>query len=157
MSEIAAEPSRIAECVQRLTAELSDAVHLPGSRGYEVSLGRVFFPDASRRHPPVVVTPRSVHDVAITMRTATETGAQVAVRGGGLSSNCVADGAMMIDLSVHLGTARPDGELVVVGGGATVGVLPERTQVPLGWLYVVCGAIALVLLSWATAARRQPA
>ncbi|MCW2687721.1 MAG: transporter [Mycobacterium sp.] len=47
--------------------------------------------------------------------------------------------------------------LIVSGALAMVGVLPERTQVPLGWLYVACGAIALVLLSWPTAARRQPA
>jgi hypothetical protein len=47
----------------------------------------------------------------------------VTVRGGGLSSNCVADGAIMMDLSVHLDRARPDGGAVVAGGGATMGTV----------------------------------
>ena len=43
--------------------------------------------------------------------------------------------------------------IVSVSMGA-IGALPERTQAPLGWLYVTCGVMALVLLMWATSARR---
>jgi FAD/FMN-containing dehydrogenase len=91
-------------------------------------LGRVFFPDASRRRPPCVVQPRSAADVQTTIRTAAATGAQVTVRGGGLSSNCVADGAVMIDLSTHLGTAFRGDDRVIVSGGATVGAMLESLQ-----------------------------
>lgn len=44
--------------------------------------------------------------------------------------------------------------LIVSAALAAVGALPENDQSTLGWLYVVCGAAALVLLIWATAARR---
>jgi len=115
-------------CTDRLVAELGNLVQLPGTAGYDASLGRVFFPDASRRRPPCVVQPRSAGDVQTTMRAALATGAQVTVRGGGLSSNCVADGAVMIDLSTHLGSARRDGDRVVVEGGATVGKMLEALQ-----------------------------
>jgi hypothetical protein len=84
-----------------------------------MSLGRVFFPDASRRQPPGVVTPRTVDEVATTLRAAADSGTQVTVRGGGLSSNCVAEGAVMVDLSVHLNAVRSDsaGDYVTVGCG----------------------------------------
>lgn len=44
--------------------------------------------------------------------------------------------------------------LVVSAALAAVGALPEHTQATLGWLYVACGASALVLLGWATSSRR---
>ncbi len=46
--------------------------------------------------------------------------------------------------------------LVVSVAMATAGALPENSQAPLGWLYVACGAIALLLLLWATSSRRNP-
>jgi DHA1 family bicyclomycin/chloramphenicol resistance-like MFS transporter len=39
--------------------------------------------------------------------------------------------------------------LIVSASMAVVGALPERSQAPLGWMYIVCGAGAFVLLSWA--------
>jgi FAD/FMN-containing dehydrogenase len=120
--------STISEFTDRLVADLSDRVHLPGTPGYQDALGRVFFPDASRRRPSCVVRPRSAEDVGATMRTVAAAGAQVTVRGGGLSSNCVADGAVMLDLSAHLGDARQDGDRVIVGGGATVGGMLEALR-----------------------------
>jgi FAD/FMN-containing dehydrogenase len=119
---------RVSDCTARLVAELGNRVHLPGSAGYEAALERVFFPDASRRHPPCVVQPRFAADVQTTMRAASAAGAQVTVRGGGLSSNCVADEAVMIDLSTHLGAARRDGDRVIVGGGATLGGVLRALQ-----------------------------
>ncbi|MET8755351.1 FAD-binding protein, partial [Streptomyces sp. NPDC004667] len=68
----------------------------PGTAGYQDALARVFFPEAARRRPACVVAPRTAEEVATVMRVATEAGARVTVRGGGLSSNCVADGAVML-------------------------------------------------------------
>ena len=45
--------------------------------------------------------------------------------------------------------------LIVSGAMAVVGTLPDRSQAPLGWMYLVCGLIAVVLLGWATSHRRQ--
>ncbi len=101
--------SGVDDCVQRLVAELADCVHRPGRIGYRMSLGRVFFPDAARRQLACVMTPRTVEALATTLRVAGETGTKVTVRGGGLSSNCVADHAVMVDLSAHFGAARRDG------------------------------------------------
>ncbi|MDT5136715.1 MAG: transporter, family, multidrug resistance protein [Mycobacterium sp.] len=44
--------------------------------------------------------------------------------------------------------------LIITAAMAVVGVLPERSQTPLGWLYVACGAITFGLLAWATSGRR---
>lgn len=46
--------------------------------------------------------------------------------------------------------------LVITVAMVVVGVLPETSQTPLGWLYLVCGAITFGLLAWATSGRRQP-
>lgn len=125
------------ECVDPLVAALGDRVHLPATPGYRASLDRVFFPDASRRQPPCVVHPRTADDVAATMRIANANGGRVTVRGGGLSSNCVSDDAVMVDLSVHLAAARPQGDRVLVQGGATVGtaldaLAPAGRVIPVG-------------------------
>jgi FAD/FMN-containing dehydrogenase len=102
---------------------LRDRVFPPGTDGYAAALDRVFFPDAARRRPACVVTPASAAEVSSVMRIAEATGASVTVRGGGLSSTCVADGAIMLDLSAHLDHAVADGDVVVAGGGATVGTM----------------------------------
>jgi len=54
------------------------------------------------------------------------------------------------------GLVSAGGYLIVSVAMATVGALPERSQAPLGWLYVTCGLIAFALLSWATSRRRSP-
>lgn len=123
--------------LDRLAAELPGSIHLPDTSGYTETLGRVFFPDASRRHPACVVTPRTTEDVAVVMRTANDCGFAVTVRGGGLSSNCVADGAVLLDLSRFMNSAHQKGDQVVVAGGATVGamldaVAPVGRIVPVG-------------------------
>src|SRR5690349_7810351 len=109
--------------VRQLERVLSDRVFPPGTDGYAAALDRVFFPDAARRRPACVVAPASATEVSSVMRIAEATGASVTVRGGGLSSTCVADGAIMIDLSVHLDHAAIDGDMLVAGGGATVGTM----------------------------------
>jgi DHA1 family bicyclomycin/chloramphenicol resistance-like MFS transporter len=47
------------------------------------------------------------------------------------------------------------GAVVLTVSAMVVGVLPDRSQAPLGWMYVVCGLIACALLGWATSRRRQ--
>ena len=51
-------------------------------------------------------------------------GGRVTVRGGGLSSNHVADDAVMLDLSVHMAAAWPHQATVSAEGGSTVGTVP---------------------------------
>ncbi|BAH50661.1 FAD-binding oxidoreductase [Rhodococcus opacus] len=126
-----------AECVAQLKAVLPHRVHLPDTDDYRTALGRVFFPDAARRRPSCVVEPESVEDVSTVMRVVHRTGGTVTVRGGGLSSNCVADDAVMLDLSARMNTARPEDDRVVVAGGATVGTMldalaPTGRVVPVG-------------------------
>jgi FAD/FMN-containing dehydrogenase len=125
------------EGVQKLREALGDSVALPGSAAYAGALGRVFFPDAARRRPACVVAPASAAEVSLIMAIAQASGCSVTVRGGGLSSNCVADGAIMVDLSRHLDTADAGGGHVVVGGGATMGTVldalaPQARTVPIG-------------------------
>ena len=112
------------ESVRLLQEELGDRAALPGSAAYAGALDRVFFPDAARRRPACVVQPASAADVSSIMNIAQKTGCSVTVRGGGLSSNCVSDGAVMIDLSARMDHAAADGETVVVGGGSGVGPAP---------------------------------
>jgi FAD/FMN-containing dehydrogenase len=106
-----------------LRGALGDRAFLPGSAAYDAALGRVFFPDAARRHPACVVAPASAQEVSAVLRISEASGVPVTVRGGGLSSNCVADDAIMVDLSEHMDTARPAHGQVVAGGGATMGTL----------------------------------
>ncbi|MFF0750989.1 FAD-binding oxidoreductase [Streptomyces sp. NPDC004267] len=112
-------------------------MHAPGTDAYEDALARIFFPEAARRRPACVVVPRSAKDVATVLRAATAAGTRVTVRGGGLGSDCVADGAVMLDLSQHLDEARPAADRVTVGGGATMATLhravaPAGRAVPVG-------------------------
>jgi FAD/FMN-containing dehydrogenase len=125
------------DAAEELRSVLGAQVQLPGTAGYEGGLARVFFPDAARRRPSCVVAPRATDDVATVMRVATASASAVTVRGGGLSSTCVADGAIMLDLSAHLDGARPEGDRVVMDGGATVATMldalaPAGRVVPVG-------------------------
>ena len=128
---------RGSEFVAAAEAKLGGCVHLPGTAGYRASPDGVFFPDASRRTPLAVVHPRTVADVAAVMRVAADGGGRVTVRGGGLSSNCVEDDAVMLDLSVHMNGAVPQADRVRMQGGATVGtalaaLAPESRVIPVG-------------------------
>ena len=125
------------EFAAHLAAELGACVHLPATPAYRTALDGVHFPEASRRVPLCVVQPRDVDDISRTLRVAQVSGGRVTVRGGGLSSNCVADDAAMIDLSTHLGSALPMHGSVRVGGGATVGtaldaLAPSGRVIPVG-------------------------
>lgn len=120
-----------------LAAALGHQVAVPGDAAYGESLQRVFFADAAMRHPSCVVRPETSADVSAAMRIASKQGTQVTVRGGGLSSLCTADQAVMLDLSASLNTGVVAGDRVRVGGGATIGTLlnvlaPRSRIVPVG-------------------------
>ncbi|VBA43028.1 multidrug effflux MFS transporter [Mycobacterium attenuatum] len=67
----------------------------------------------------------------------------------------LAMGLFVRNLGLIGGLVSGIGYLVVSAAMAAVGAFHERTQTPLGLLYVACGATAFVLLSWATARYRQ--
>lgn len=124
-------------CSKALASALGDAVALPGDARYQDALERIFFSDAALRKPSCLVQPRTSTDVAAVMRIASEHGSQVTVRGGGLSSLCTADDAVMVDLAAHLDTAEVLGDRVRAGGGAKVGTIldalaPMSRIVPVG-------------------------
>ncbi|MVU75826.1 FAD-binding protein [Nocardia sp. ET3-3] len=125
------------EVLERLRSALGSKVNFPGTVGYQGALATVFLTEAARRRPVCVVAPRTVEDVATVLRIAAAARVRVTVRGGGLSSGCVADNAVLLDLSRHLNTVRVDGERVIAGGGATMGGLaralaPVNRTVPVG-------------------------
>jgi hypothetical protein len=136
------------DAIAALSTRLAGRVHLPGSPCYRASLSRLFVPEAAHRRPPCVILPRSADDVAAVMRLAQHGGVRVSVRGGGLSANCVAYDAALVDLSVHLGTAERDGTRLRAGGGATVATIldslaPVGRVVPVG----VAGAAGFGLVT----------
>ncbi len=47
--------------------------------------------------------------------------------------------------------------LVVAATMSVVGIVPERTQAPLGWLFVICGVLVFAALAWVTARLRDDA
>ena len=47
------------------------------------------------------------------------------------------------------------GGYFISGAMVIVGILPDNSQAPLGWLYIGCGAIAFVMLGWAPSNSRQ--
>jgi FAD/FMN-containing dehydrogenase len=120
-----------------LAGSLGEAVLLPGSPPYEAVMAGLFFADAGRAQPACILQPRSAEQVAAALAIVRRSGGQATVRGGGASALCAADGAVMIDLAAHMGAARPAGESLEVGGGATMGTLlrtlaPDGRLVPVG-------------------------
>ena len=84
-------------------------------------------------------------------------GAGIALAGCGVlcpQMYGLALGLFTRNLGLIGGMVSAGGYLIVSVSMVAVGALPERTQAPLGWLYVTCGVMALVLLMWATSARR---
>lgn len=120
-----------------LRETLGDQVLGPNSDGYRTAMDSIFFSDAALSTPCCVVQPRSAADVATAMRIASAQGLSVTVRGGGLSAECAADGAVMLDLSKHLNTGHLVGHRARVGGGARMGTVldtlePIDATIPIG-------------------------
>lgn len=84
------------------------------------------------REPSVIVSPTGIADVIRTVRFAREHGLAASVRGGGhsVAGKAVADGAMMIDLSlmqeVQVNSGR---QTALAQGGATWGEFDRATEI----------------------------
>src|SRR6185312_13682299 len=83
------------------------------------------------RKPSVIVRPTGIADVIQSVRFARENGLDASVRGGGhsVAGKAVADGAMMIDLSlmreVHVDSGR---QTALAQGGATWGEFDRAAE-----------------------------
>lgn len=114
------------EFVRNLRAAGVKDAFAANSPEYSAAMGRLFTVQAAMRSPLAVVQPSTRREVAEVLRAAREEGIAVTTRGGGLSTTCAADEAIMIDLSVHLRTADLDGTALRAGGGVTMGEVNAR-------------------------------
>lgn len=83
------------------------------------------------RKPSVIVRPTSIADVIQAVRFARDHGLNASVRGGGhsVAGKSVADGAMMIDLSLmHEVQVRPGPQTALAQGGATWGEFDRTAE-----------------------------
>jgi FAD/FMN-containing dehydrogenase len=83
------------------------------------------------RKPSIIVRPTSIADVIQSVRFAREQGITASVRGGGhsVAGKSVADGAMMIDLSLMKGVQiDPGRETALAQGGVTWGEFDRASQ-----------------------------
>jgi FAD/FMN-containing dehydrogenase len=83
------------------------------------------------RKPSAIVRPTSISDVIQTVRFAREQGIAASVRGGGhsVAGKAVADGVMMIDLSLMREVqVDPGKQTALVQGGATWGEFDRRSE-----------------------------
>ena len=83
------------------------------------------------RKPSVIVRPTSIADVIQSVRFARERGIAVSVRGGGhsVAGKAVADGAMMIDLSLMREVQiNPGRQTALAQGGATWGEFDRESE-----------------------------
>jgi FAD/FMN-containing dehydrogenase len=83
-----------------LTGRVSGEVILPHHATYDAA--RAIFNATVDRRPEVIVRPRTVADVVASVRWARDADLPIAVRGGGhsVAGHAVADGALVIDLSL---------------------------------------------------------
>jgi FAD/FMN-containing dehydrogenase len=119
------EPA-IARFIQSFPGE----VLRPGDAGFASARAEAIWNGAIDRVPGLIVRPTSAQDVVAALAFVRETSADLTVRGGGHSAAgaCVAEGAVMIDLS-RLNTVRVDTERrrAHVGAGASLAALDAAT------------------------------
>lgn len=102
-----------------LRQNLHGTLLLPGEAAYAVAR-RVWNADIDR-HPAAIAVCADGEDVTLALRTASEYGVRVAVRGGGhnVAGRAVADSALMIDLSrLRTCTVNTRERIATVQGGA---------------------------------------
>ncbi len=117
-----------AQTIDALRARVSGPVFAPGDQGYDEA--RAVYNFMIDRRPAAVVRCAGEADVAMVVRHAAETGAELAVRGGSHSvpGFGTADGALVADLSaLDSVTVDPVGRIARAGGGATWGGFNEAT------------------------------
>jgi FAD/FMN-containing dehydrogenase len=115
-----AEEPRLA--IAQLRAELAGPVVGPGDAAYDTAR-RVFLPSVDRR-PAAIVQPADADEVSRVVAVARESGAELAVRGGGHSQagHGTTEGGIVLDLR-GLATLEvdPGNRVVRAGGGLTAG------------------------------------
>ena len=98
----------------------------PGESSYEQALSMIFNGDAAASQPARIMQPRDRNDVAKVIQEARDKKCALRVRSGGHSRFCSTNGALMLDLSVHLNSIVVNGDRVQVQGGAGMGSVLER-------------------------------
>ncbi|MGY1692065.1 FAD-binding oxidoreductase [Geodermatophilus sp. SYSU D01105] len=102
----------------------------PADAGFAQARAEAVWNGAVSRQPALIVRPTSTDEVAMALTLVREAGTEVTVRGGGHSAagSCVADGAVMIDLSRMNGVrVDPAARRGYVGGGATWAAVDAAT------------------------------
>jgi FAD/FMN-containing dehydrogenase len=108
------------QTIQTLRGSVTGPIVIPGDPGYDEA--RKVYNYMIDRHPAAVVSCRTADDVVAVVREAAQTGADLAVRGGGHSvpGFGTADDALVVDLSeLSSVTVDPSSRTARVGGGAT--------------------------------------
>ncbi|RDI55439.1 FAD-binding oxidoreductase [Nocardia mexicana] len=116
--------------LESIRAEIDGTVLAPGDAGFEQA--RQVWNGDIRRMPSAIVRPSSARDVAACVRRLVASSTDFTVRGGGhnYAGHAVADGAVMIDLSMlNFVVVDPDSQRARCGGGATWAQLDSATQV----------------------------
>jgi FAD/FMN-containing dehydrogenase len=108
--------------IESLRAELDDGVIAPGDAEYDAARS-VFLPLVDGQ-PAVIVRPRDATEVARIVSLARETGAELAVRGGGhsMAGHGTSDGGIVIDLArMKTFEVDPDQRVAWAEAGLTAG------------------------------------
>jgi len=118
-----------ASIVDRLTSAIQGDVLSPGTAAF-VDACAIWNAMIDRR-PGLIIRCTSTNDVVTAVRFASEHRLLVSVRGGGhnIAGNALADGGLMIDLSLMKSVrVDPDARAVRVGPGATLAEVDAATQ-----------------------------
>jgi FAD/FMN-containing dehydrogenase len=94
----------------------------PADEGFAAARSAAVWNGDVTRQPALIARPRTAEEVAAAVTAARSSGLDLTVRGGGHSvpGNSVADGAVMLDLSLMTGVSvDPDARRATVGGGAS--------------------------------------
>lgn len=114
--------------LRALEATFSGELLLPDAPGYDEA--RRIYNGLIDKHPAVIARARGVTDVAAAIAFARDGGMEISIRGGGhgVAGRAVADGALMIDLSLMKQViVDPDARTALAGGGVTWGEFNEAT------------------------------
>jgi FAD/FMN-containing dehydrogenase len=102
----------------------------PADAGFDQARAEAVWNGAVSRRPALIVRPTSTDEVTRTLAFVREAGAEVTVRGGGHSAagSCVAEGAVMVDLSRMAGVrVDPAARRAYVGAGSTWAAVDAAT------------------------------
>jgi hypothetical protein len=145
----------------RLKTQYACEVVRPDDAGFADARAQAVWNGSITHQPSLIARPTTTEAVSAVIAACRETGTDVTVRGGGhsVAGSCVADGAVMIDLS-RMNDVRvdPDAQLARVGTGATwaavdAATAPHRLAV-VGGLVSHTGVAGLTLtggMGWLTA------